>query len=453
MGDPMTRPLNAWGPESYHGRYYPQERPSPGVRLPPPSSLVTGRYPANSQEIASKQSSYPDHYVTTSAYSHRAAPQLPTPTSEPYAASTLINRYREDRPPRMSPGNLSATGDRSEEMSESLRLRQLVREQSSSQLPRIHPPTRPHTEFPPESLRAYPDPHQVRPNPAYRNRDVRHEQSPQTTTPPNTVWSPRSDTRPPERMKISDLLSGEPRPSSRSLSKAPMAPSPSPTASIGRQQYSITVRQQPAAARSCGFGERDRRVIDPPPIVQLKIDDPSVTPEERGERFRSLFAVMHCTIWSENGDVDCSLMPEDYRQQRRLMGSLVASSFVGTDENGEEGSFFCFPDLSCRTPGSFRLKFSLLILDPTNHVPGSKHPVRAEAMSSVFTVYNAKDFPGMQASTPLTKRLKEQGCLISIKKGNEKGGSKNDRDESDDDYDDHDDGGSSGGRRKKHRKS
>lgn len=116
-------------------------------------------------------------------------------------------------------------------------------------------------------------------------------------------------------------------------------------------------------------------------------------------------------------------MPEDFRQQRRLMGTLVASPFVGQDENGEEGCFFCFPDLSCRTPGIFRLKFALVVLDPARMMAGDRSSIVATAMSEPFQVYNAKDFPGMKASTPLTKRLKEQGCLISIKKGNEKGSS------------------------------
>jgi len=131
-------------------------------------------------------------------------------------------------------------------------------------------------------------------------------------------------------------------------------------------------------------------------------------------------------------------MPEDFRQQRRLMGTLVASPFVGLDEKNEEGCFFCFPDLSCRTPGSFRLKFALVILDPMRMITGEKSPIVATAMSEPFQVYNAKDFPGMKASTPLTKRLKEQGCLISIKKGNEKSGAAHDRDESGDDDDDED---------------
>ena len=75
----------------------------------------------------------------------------------------------------------------------------------------------------------------------------------------------------------------------------------------------------------------------------------------------------------------------------------MAGPFVGLDEKNMEGCFFCFPDLSCRTPGSFRLKFAL------------------------------------KTSTPLTKHLREQGFLISIKKGDKKTGTAHGREESADD--------------------
>jgi hypothetical protein len=189
-------------------------------------------------------------------------------------------------------------------------------------------------------------------------------------------------------------------------------------------------------------------VIDPPPIVQLAVDDSDMTPDEIARKIRHPFSVVHCSIWDESGTKDMSSMPEDFRQQRRLMGTLVASPFVGLDEDGSEGCFFCFPDLSCRTPGTFRLHFQLVVLDMAKmSVPGMKAPIVSTAMSEPFQVFNAKDFPGMKASTPLTKRLKEQGCLISIKKGNEKAGAAHGRDESGDD-DDGDDGESKSKRKR-----
>lgn len=50
-----------------------------------------------------------------------------------------------------------------------------------------------------------------------------------------------------------------------------------------------------------------------------------------------------------------------------------------------------------------------------------RFPKLTETVSDVFTVYNAKDFPGMEPSTGLARRLKEQGCIIAIKKGADRG--------------------------------
>ncbi|RDW59642.1 hypothetical protein BP6252_12729 [Coleophoma cylindrospora] len=186
--------------------------------------------------------------------------------------------------------------------------------------------------------------------------------------------------------------------------------------------YKIRVRQQPLAARACGFGERDRRVIDPPPILQLFVEDPNATAAELSELLRQPYSVVHCVLWNPLTDRDDTAMPgsTDKRQQRRLMGTLVASPFVGLDEHDVEGCFFPFPDLSVRTAGTYSLKFSLVVLDPKRMAAGNSVPVSATATSETFQVYNAKDFIGMRASTELTKRLKHQGCLISVKKGNTK---------------------------------
>ncbi|KAJ7613779.1 velvet factor [Mycena polygramma] len=46
-----------------------------------------------------------------------------------------------------------------------------------------------------------------------------------------------------------------------------------------RRQYELTVRQEPKQARMCGIGGKaDRRPIDPPVIVQLRVIDPATPP-------------------------------------------------------------------------------------------------------------------------------------------------------------------------------
>lgn len=184
--------------------------------------------------------------------------------------------------------------------------------------------------------------------------------------------------------------------------------------------YELRVRQQPIAARACGFGERDRRVIDPPPIIQLLVTDPKTgMPEE--EELRYSLNVVHCTLWNAEGtSEETALIQPDRRTTRRLMGQLVASPSVAKDEHDVEGCFFCFPDLSCRTHGRYRLRFVLMRIDPMHLHVGGFSPILCEVLSDVFTVYTAKDFPGMRPSSALTRALKLQGCNIQVKKGNEK---------------------------------
>ncbi|KXX76444.1 hypothetical protein MMYC01_206678 [Madurella mycetomatis] len=416
---------------------------SPAAASSQPSVLPTGRdapYPGG------KPGYYSD-YATPSPVG-QTPPQLPGPNNEAHH----IPRRAVDI--RRSPALSSTASDRSsDEIAHEMRLRQMSNlhdhhGQGQISRPYLHQPSprlrgnsfHQHDTALLPVLTKGPAPSASYSSPVISNgRPLPHQQQPQLPrSPPSTQpsASPRQEAK---SMSISNLLSSE----NNTPNTATNSPSPSSLATPKQQQqqtlpphrahsqqhhqqqppassYRITVRQQPFAARSCGFGERDRRVIDPPPIVQLTIHDASLSADDHARRLRHQFSVVHCSIWDEKGVRDMSSMPEDFRQQRRLMGTLVASPFVGQDENGEEGCFFCFPDLSCRTPGVFRLKFALVVLDPARMHMGERSAIVATAMSEVFQVYNAKDFPGMKASTLLTKRLKEQGCLISIKKGNEK---------------------------------
>lgn len=116
------------------------------------------------------------------------------------------------------------------------------------------------------------------------------------------------------------------------------------------------------------------------------------------------------------------------------MGTLVASPFVGADPDSKAGSsiigsdannsnqppscFFIFPDLSCRTPGPYRLHFTLMRLGSEITLLGGRTEVVSSVTSDVFQVFSAKDFPGMRASTGLTRGLKRLGAGVSVKKGN-----------------------------------
>ncbi|KAI8808607.1 velvet factor-domain-containing protein [Cladochytrium replicatum] len=80
--------------------------------------------------------------------------------------------------------------------------------------------------------------------------------------------------------------------------------------------YELIVRQQPSRARMIGFGEKDRRPIDPPPIVQLRILN------ENGDslNFASApFLVMHASIWSTDGQSSRSIVINPFAQSNQAL--------------------------------------------------------------------------------------------------------------------------------------
>ncbi|CAK7240288.1 MAG: hypothetical protein STHCBS139747_001726 [Sporothrix thermara] len=126
---------------------------------------------------------------------------------------------------------------------------------------------------------------------------------------------------------------------------------------------------------------------------------------------------------------------------RNLIGSLAASAFRLQDPADKIGIWFVLQDLSVRTEGNFRLRFSFVNVGPPSAspsgTPGSqfvntgKAPVLASCFSEVFTVYSAKKFPGVCESTVLSKTFATQGIKIPIRK---EGVGKNGRGDDDDDY-------------------
>jgi hypothetical protein len=183
--------------------------------------------------------------------------------------------------------------------------------------------------------------------------------------------------------------------------------------------YTLISRQQPAVLRAYGFGERDRRVIDPPPIFELKITGKATGGPEQD--LTGMLA-LHCTLLDPTNQEDKTQTPvnnTDMQSTRGLMGTLVASPYQAKDERGIAGTFFVFPDLSCCSPGRYRLHMKLLRVDPSNMQQGAIHATVASVITDVFSVFTAKDFPGMRASSALLKALRRQGLNVGVKKGSE----------------------------------
>jgi len=158
-------------------------------------------------------------------------------------------------------------------------------------------------------------------------------------------------------------------------------------------------------------------VVDPPPIVELIARDPKTGKQEYES---DSYVTLHCVLIDPDTGEDQSQIPPsrpDMASAQRLMGNSLASPCVAKDEKGTKGSFFVFPDLSCRSPGKYKLLFRLLKVNPRDMTNPAKNRIRATIQSESFDVFTAKEFPGMRASSALLRSLRNQGLNVGVKKG------------------------------------
>ncbi|KAK4942212.1 hypothetical protein LTR10_017969 [Elasticomyces elasticus] len=290
---------------------------------------------------------------------------------------------------------------------------------------------------------------------------------------------------------------------------------PTPRASMrvfGDLTWSLEVVQQPVRARMCGFGDKDRRPISPPPCIRLIIRDRQTQQEIDYTKIVDISKlILHVDLWNLEGtrEDNCvkhpsqtspnissvviasypmvsttpaltnqaaypmastthalpdhaaypmASMPHAYPNQaaypmastthrlvnqpvsrpsqdltregsvaRNLIGSAAANA-VKLDFEGEPGIWFVLQDLSVRTEGWFRLKFSLINLAElimnngvnkeiaTNRPLFNEAPCLAASFSKPFKVFSAKKFPGVMETTPLSQAFAAQGIKIPIRR-------------------------------------
>ncbi|KAF1811014.1 hypothetical protein P152DRAFT_74009 [Eremomyces bilateralis CBS 781.70] len=190
--------------------------------------------------------------------------------------------------------------------------------------------------------------------------------------------------------------------------------------------YRLKVIQQPERAQACGSGAKssaDRRPVDPPPIVELRVydGDDEVTHNYNANYF--LFATLEHARTMAQGRV-----APGQASIPVLTGTPVAG--MAYLDRPHPAGYFIFPDLSVRHEGKYRLSFALYEelkeqkdMDseelPTSNLPNPADAHvshRLEVKSTPFTVFSAKKFPGLTESTSLSRMVAEQGCRVRIRR-------------------------------------
>lgn len=217
--------------------------------------------------------------------------------------------------------------------------------------------------------------------------------------------------------------------------------------SVQRQRYWLHVRQQPRAGRACS-NSKDRRALDPPPIVQLLVSDFDPKSSDDMEDMTDQSFVVHCVLCSASPppkDISVMMCHDDsndaMKAEKQIIGSLAASPFFCDDPDPTTApqhpssqlyqplqttaaaaaaaaprstlpsTFFCFPDLSVRRAGVYRLEFQLLKVN----MDQLSFPILHSVLTEPFNVVNAKDFDHVQPSTPLVRGLVARGAGFPLK--------------------------------------
>ncbi|KAA8648871.1 hypothetical protein EYZ11_006428 [Aspergillus tanneri] len=258
--------------------------------------------------------------------------------------------------------------------------------------------------------------------------------------------------------------SGMPMGFEKLLNHSP-APSPPPRRPSTSSRYHLHIRQQPIAARACGAGDRDRRPVDPPPIIQILLTDFDPNSDQDTDILQDPRFTVGCLLVpvQVSPEVDGeNTAREDRAGAQRAEGgtsgpatpllsgkSFVSPFYVDADPDPatapahpssedyaanmrrqpmplvgmkQPAAFYIFSDLSVRTAGLYRLQFQLMNWGCVEDAgPGQSMPILAEAWSDPFRVYPAKDFPGMRDSSPLAEGLKELGFVELKTRGKGRG--------------------------------
>jgi len=104
-------------------------------------------------------------------------------------------------------------------------------------------------------------------------------------------------------------------------------------------------------------------------------------------------------------------------ESSKLTPALVGEKFVEpvlVDYKGKERLMFVFGDIAVQREGTFILRYRAFDIRSTA-AGQDQHPILAECYGGAFKVYSTRDFPGLQASTELTKTVSRYGVRVTMR--------------------------------------
>jgi hypothetical protein len=100
----------------------------------------------------------------------------------------------------------------------------------------------------------------------------------------------------------------------------------------GKYKFELRVEQQPQRARMCGFGDKDRRPITPPPCVRLIITDLRTGEQIKPDEYegQSMFFVLQVDLWDEAGTREVNLVRSSSASPAVSISTATTTSYPPT---------------------------------------------------------------------------------------------------------------------------
>jgi hypothetical protein len=177
----------------------------------------------------------------------------------------------------------------------------------------------------------------------------------------------------------------------------------------------------------------DRRPVDPPPVVELRIFDGHQVETAKDITFNYNANFFVFATLEHARPIAPGRVQNPAANQPPVLTGMPVSGMAYLDRPVEAG-YFLFPDLSVRHEGNYRLTFNLYeetkeskdfdadstMLTENSPIAAEGHNAsfdwRMEVRSIPFNVFSAKKFPGLAESTSLSRMVAEQGCRVRIRR-------------------------------------
>ncbi|KAH9914102.1 velvet factor-domain-containing protein [Fomitopsis serialis] len=104
------------------------------------------------------------------------------------------------------------------------------------------------------------------------------------------------------------------------------------------------------------------------------------------------------------------------RESSKCTTDLVGATFVqssGLEYKGRKALMFVFSDLAVKTEGTFILRYR--VFNIFSRASAVDIPILAQCFGGPFKIYPSKEFPGLRASTDLTKHISHFGVRLNLR--------------------------------------